>query len=55
VRQAAHDYRKADLDSRTRALRDFAVKLTGHPAAVGRADVEALRAVGIEDEPEWGR
>jgi uncharacterized peroxidase-related enzyme len=32
-----------------RALCDFAVKLTDRPAAVGRADVEALREVGWDD------
>jgi uncharacterized peroxidase-related enzyme len=82
VRHAAHDYRQADLDPRTRALCDFAVELTVRPAAVGREHIDMLRAVGlddptihdaiqviayfnyinrvaeaigIEDEPEWGR
>ncbi len=46
---AAHDYRAADLPSATRALCDFAVKLTVRPAAVGAADVEALRTAGWDD------
>jgi uncharacterized peroxidase-related enzyme len=32
-----------------RALCAFAEKLTREPAAMGRADVEALRAVGLGD------
>jgi uncharacterized peroxidase-related enzyme len=32
-----------------RALCDFAVKLTARPSAVGRADVDALRAHGWDD------
>jgi len=49
VAHAAHDYRKADLPLPVRALCDFAVKLTTHPARVGPTDVEALRAVGWDD------
>ena len=33
-----------------RALCDYAVKLTREPAAVGAADVEALRAHGFSDD-----
>jgi uncharacterized peroxidase-related enzyme len=32
-----------------RALCDFAVKLTAHPAAVGLADADALRSHGFDD------
>jgi uncharacterized peroxidase-related enzyme len=32
-----------------RALLDYAVKLTGAPAAVERADVAELRAAGFDD------
>ena len=46
---AAHDYRVADLDARTRALCDYAVALTLRPAEVGADDVEALRAHGLDD------
>jgi uncharacterized peroxidase-related enzyme len=46
---AEHDYRQADLDPRTRALCDFAVKLTLEPARTGSAEADALRAVGLDD------
>ena len=44
-----HDYRKADLSSRERALCDFAVKLTHLAAEVEQADVDTLRAHGLSD------
>jgi uncharacterized peroxidase-related enzyme len=34
---------------RTRALCDYAQKLTLAPTSVGAADAEALRAVGLDD------
>jgi uncharacterized peroxidase-related enzyme len=44
-----HDYRKADLSPRERALCDFAVKLTHLAAEVTEADIETLRAEGLSD------
>ena len=44
-----HDYRKADLPPRERALCDFAVKLTHRAAEVDEADIEALRTHGLDD------
>lgn len=44
-----HDYRKADLSPRERALCDFAVRLTHLAAEVSQADVDALRAEGLSD------
>ena len=44
-----HDYRKANLSPRERALCDFAVKLTTLAAEVDDADVDALRAEGLTD------
>ena len=44
-----HDYRKADLSPRERALCDFVVKLTHLAAEVDEADVDALRAQGLSD------
>ena len=44
-----HDYRKADLSSRERALCDFAVRLTQLAAEVDQSDVDALRAEGLDD------
>jgi uncharacterized peroxidase-related enzyme len=50
-RQAIQDnYRAAGLSAREMALLDYAVKLTEGPRAVGRADLEALRAAGLTDE-----
>lgn len=45
----AVDYRRAPLPPRQRALCDFAVAVTRAPAGVGAADVEALRAAGLDD------
>ena len=44
------DYRAAGLAAREVALLDYAVKLTKDPRAVGRADLDALRAAGFTDE-----
>ncbi|HEU5206131.1 MAG TPA: hypothetical protein VFT94_00860 [Gaiellaceae bacterium] len=44
-----HDYRKANLSPRERALCDFAVKLTTLASEVDESDVEALRAEGLSD------
>jgi alkylhydroperoxidase family enzyme len=41
-----HDYRKANLSPRERALCDFAVKLTTLAAEIDERDVDALRAEG---------
>ena len=49
MRHAAHDYRRAELPPRLRALCDYAVKLTRSPAAVGAADVGDLREHGWDD------
>jgi len=46
---AEHDYREADLPPRARALCDFAVELTRAPASVGRTQIDALRAHGLDD------
>ena len=45
-----HDYTKADLDPMTKGMLDFASKLTRDPASMQKADVEALRALGLTDE-----
>jgi len=44
-----HDYRKATLSPRERALCDFAVKLTHLAAEVDDTDIDALRAQGLSD------
>ena len=45
----ARDYRDAPLSAVDRAMLDFAVKLTLHQHAMTRADVDALRRVGLDD------
>ncbi len=47
---AAHDYRRAELPARLRALCDFAVLLTREPVRVGADGVDRLRAEGWSDE-----
>ena len=44
-----HDYRKADLTPRERALCDFAEQLTNRAAEVDDEDIERLRAQGLTD------
>ncbi len=44
------DYRQVDLELSTRALLDFAVKLTKTPQQMERQDVDSLRQVGFTDE-----
>lgn len=44
------NYRVAPLDARTRAMLDFAWKLTATPAEVVEADRDALRTAGFTNE-----
>lgn len=50
VRSIQSDYRNVDLGPATRALLDFATKLTRTPQQMTRADAEALRSAGFSDE-----
>ncbi len=43
------DYRSADISARQRAMLDYADKLTRDPGAVCAADMQALRAAGLDD------
>ena len=45
-----HDYRSADLDTQTRAMLDYATKLTREPTSMQQSDVIALRETGLTDE-----
>ncbi len=45
----ATTWREYDLDLRTRALLDYAEKLTTEPMAIGDADVDALASAGWDD------
>ena len=44
------NYRVAELDERTRAMLDFAWKLTEHPHDIGDDDRAALRDVGFAEQ-----
>lgn len=43
------DYREADLESKVRALMDFAVQVTREPASVTRDTIDGLRGHGWSD------
>lgn len=45
----AINYRAADLPERQRAMLDFAVKMTNHPAEIGEEDRQALRDAGFSE------
>lgn len=47
------NYRVADLDTRQRAMLDFAAKVTKESAAVEDADRAVLRNVGFTDRDIW--
>ena len=47
--QLSYDYRRAPLDARTRAMLDYAVKLTRTPVECIEADIEHLRTHGFSD------
>lgn len=44
------DYRRAGLDSRTRAMLDYAVKITQRSVACDEGDIQSLREHGFDDE-----
>ena len=45
-----HDYKQAKLDSQTRGLLDFSVKLSCEPWSMQESDVQRLRELGLEDD-----
>ncbi|MBO9392058.1 peroxidase-related enzyme [Caldilinea sp.] len=47
--QLSYDYRRAPLNERTRAMLDYAVKITRAPVECNRADIEHLRRLGFSD------
>ena len=49
VEQAKQDYRALDLPEKTRAMLDYAARLTEAPSSVTEADVEAMRGAGLSD------
>jgi uncharacterized peroxidase-related enzyme len=44
------DYRDAALTPQDRAMLDYAVKLTLHPSAMTRDDLQGLRDAGFDDD-----
>ena len=51
--QVAVNYRKADITPRQRAMLDFALKVCTDSAALGEADLKALREHGFSEEDAW--
>ena len=49
IEAVQRDWRGADLEPLERALCAYAEKLTREPWAMQRADVESLRAAGLDD------
>jgi uncharacterized peroxidase-related enzyme len=49
VKGLKENYQNVDLDEKTRAILDYAVKLTIKPHSVRDEDVEILRNVGSSD------
>lgn len=47
--QLAVDYRRANLDQRTRAMLDYAVKITQRPVECSETDIQQLRQLGFSD------
>ncbi len=45
-----YDYTAANLDDQSRAIADFAVKLTHVPWEMDKTNVDGLRAVGLTDQ-----
>jgi uncharacterized peroxidase-related enzyme len=45
-----HNYRRAELSEREKAILDFAVKLTKESYEMNESDLQILRAIGLTDE-----
>ncbi len=45
-----HDYRAAELDPETRAMLDFAGKLTVQPDSMQQSDVQMLKDSGLSED-----
>ena len=45
--RVAQDYRRAGLDPKTRAMLDYAIKITRTPVECEEADIEKLRELGF--------
>jgi len=51
--QIAVNHRKADITPRQDAMLDFALKVTRASHEIGKADFDALRGHGFDDEDIW--
>ncbi len=51
--QMVMNYRIADITNKQRAMLDFAVKLTSHPAEIIEQDRRGLRDAGYDDRDIW--
>lgn len=49
VDQLKSDYTRADVDDKTRAMLDYAVKLTTAVTQMTEHDIDALRDAGLDD------
>ena len=50
ISQIVTDFQRADVDETTKAILDFAVKVTKEASTVTQADLEHLRGYGLTDE-----
>lgn len=50
IAQFATDFRSADIDEATKAILEFAVKVTQSASTITPADLEHLRSYGLTDE-----
>ncbi len=50
VKDIVSDFRTAAIDDTTKAILEFAVKVTESAHAVTRSDIEHLRSFGLSDE-----
>ncbi len=50
VGQIKKDYRQARIDAQTRAILEFAEKITRDATTITKDDIEHLRGLGLEDE-----
>ncbi|MYC76391.1 peroxidase [Candidatus Poribacteria bacterium] len=50
ISQIVTDFQRADVDETTKAILEFAVKVTKEASTVTQADLEHLRGYGLTDE-----
>ncbi len=45
-----HDYNKADIDDKTRAMLDYVAQLTREPSSLKETNIDRLREAGFSNE-----